>query len=117
MVMGYPGKTQEYLPSIAVDQIVSTLNPAKIEVRDAALKAQDRFMRKDQAIKIQYASKYASVANYWKKWIGETKGLKKSNAVEIKKKFEADFQQKVTAAGKQAEYGNLLADFEKIIQK
>ena len=113
MVMGYPGKTQEYLPSIAVDQIVSTLNPAKIEVRDAALKAQDRFMRKDQAIKIQYASKYASVANYWKKWIGETKGLKKSNAVEIKKKFEADFQQKVTAAGKQVEYGNLLADFEK----
>jgi hypothetical protein len=113
MVMGYPGKTQEYLPSIAVDQIVSTLNPAKIEVRDAALKAQDRFMRKDQAIKIQYASKYASVANYWKKWIGETKGLKKSNAVEIKKQFEADFQQKVIKSGKQAEYGNLLSDFDK----
>jgi hypothetical protein len=113
MVMGYPGKTQEYLPSIAVDQIVSTLNPAKIEVRDAALKAQDRFMRKDQAIKIQYASKYASVANYWKKWIGETKGLKKSNAVEIKKQFETDFQQKVIKSGKQAEYGNLLSDFDK----
>ena len=117
MVMGYPGKTQEYLPSIAVDQIVSTLNPAKIEVRDAALKAQDRFMRKDQAIKIQYASKYASVANYWKKWIGETKGLKKSNAVEIKKQFEADFQQKVIKSGKQAEYGNLLSDFDKNYSK
>ncbi len=113
MVMGYPGRTQEYLPAIAVEQIVTTLNPAKIEVRDAALKVQDRFMRKDQAIKIQYASKYASVANYWKKWIGETKGLKKSNAVMVKKKFEADFQQKVIKAGKQAEYGNLLADFEK----
>lgn len=113
MVMGYPGKTQEYLPSIAVEQIVSTLNPAKIEVRDAALKAQDRFMRKDQAIKIQYASKYASVANYWKKWIGETKGLKKSNTFEVKRKFEVDFQQKVVKAGKQAEYGNLLSDFEK----
>ena len=113
MVMGYPGRTQEYLPSIAVDQLVNTLNPAKIEVRDAALKAQDRFMRKDQAIKIQYASKYASVANYWKKWIGETKGLKKSNAVDVKKKFENEFQQKVVKAGKQSEYGNLLADFEK----
>lgn len=113
MVMGYPGRTQEYLPAIAVDQIVNTLNPAKVEVRDAALKVQDRFMRKDQAIKIQYASKYASVANYWKKWIGETKGLKKSNAVAVKKKFEADFQQKVIKAGKQAEYGNLLTDFEK----
>jgi len=113
MVMGYPGRTSEYLPSIAVDQLVSTLNPAKIEVRDAALKVQDRFMRKDQAIKIQYASKYASVANYWKKWMGETKGLKKANAVAAKQKFEADFQLKVIKAGKQAEYGNLLSDFEK----
>ncbi len=113
MVLGYPGRTQEYLPSIAVEQLVNTLNPAKIEVRDAALKAQDRFMRKDQAIKIQYASKYASVANYWKKWIGETKGLQKSNAIFIKQKFESAFQEKVIKAGKQAEYGNLLTDFQK----
>ncbi|HRB72758.1 MAG TPA: S46 family peptidase [Flavobacterium sp.] len=113
MVMGYPGRTQEYLPSYAVEQIVNDLNPAKIEVRDAALKVQDGFMRKDNAIKIQYASKYASIANYWKKWIGETKGLKKSNAVAIKQKFEKDFQNKVNKSGKQAEYGNLLADFKK----
>jgi len=113
MVMGFPGRTQEYLPAVAVEQIVNTLNPAKIEVRDAALKVQDGFMRKDQAIKIQYASKYASVANYWKKWMGESKGLKKSNAVEVKQKFETNFQQKVIKAGKEAEYGNLLSDFEK----
>ena len=113
MVMGFPGRTQEYLPAVAVEQIVNTLNPAKIEVRDAALKVQDGFMRKDQAIKIQYASKYASIANYWKKWIGESKGLKKSNAVEVKQKFETDFQQKVIKAGKEAAYGNLLRDFEK----
>jgi hypothetical protein len=112
MVMGYPGRTQEYLPAIAVDQIVKNLNPVKIEVRDAALKVQDGFMRKDNAIKIQYASKYAGIANYWKKWIGETKGLKKSNAINEKKKFETDFQEKVIKAGKQAEYGNLLTDFE-----
>jgi len=113
MVMGYPGRTTEYLPSIAVNQIVETLNPAKIEVRDAALKVQDRFMRKDQAIKIQYAAKYASVANYWKKWMGETKGLKKANAVAAKQKFEKEFQEKVITTGKQAEYGTLLSDFEK----
>ncbi|MEY2922634.1 MAG: putative family serine protease, partial [Bacteroidota bacterium] len=94
-------------------QIVETLNPAKIEVREAALKVQDRFMRKDQTIKIQYASKYASVANYWKKWMGETKGLKKANAVAAKQKFEKEFQEKVIQLGKQAEYGNLLSDFEK----
>jgi hypothetical protein len=113
MVMGYPGRTQEYLPSIAVDQIVNTLNPVKIEVRDAALKVQDGFMRKDNVIKIQYASKYAAVANYWKKWIGETKGLKKSNAISVKQKFEASFQEKVIKAGKQAEYGTIISDFEK----
>lgn len=113
MVLGYPGRTQEYLPSYAVEQIITELNPAKIEVRDAALKVQDGFMRKDNAIKIQYASKYASVANYWKKWIGETKGLKKSNAVAVKQKFEKNFQEKVIKAGKQAEYGNLLSDFQK----
>ena len=113
MVMGYPGRTQEYLPSFAVEQIVNDLNPAKIEIRDAALKVQDGFMRKDNAIKIQYASKYAGVANYYKKWIGETRGLKKSDAVGAKKEFEKKFQERVNKAGKQAEYGTILADFEK----
>ncbi len=112
MVMGYPGRTQEYLPSFAVEQIMNELNPAKIEIRDAALKVQDGFMRKNNAIKIQYASKYAGVANYWKKWIGETKGLKKSNAVGIKQKFEAQLTEKINQAGKQAEYGNLLNEFK-----
>jgi hypothetical protein len=67
-------KTNEYPPSVAIEQIVNELNPAKIEIRDKALKVADGFMRKDNAIKIQYASKYASIANYWKKWI-ETQGL------------------------------------------
>jgi len=113
LVFGYPGKTNEYLPAVAIEQIVTELNPAKIEIRDKALKVQDGFMRKDNAIKIQYASKYAGIANYWKKWIGETQGLKKSNAVAVKKKQEAAFQEKVVKAGKQTDYGNLLADFEK----
>ena len=113
MVFGFPGRTQEYLPAVAVDQIVNALNPAKIAIRDAALKVQDGFMRKDQAIKIQYASKYASVANYWKKWIGESQGLKKSNAIQIKKDFEKEFQNRAMKSSKSAEYGNLLANFEK----
>ncbi|MFY0483809.1 S46 family peptidase [Flavobacterium sp. PLA-1-15] len=113
LVFGYPGRTTEYLPAIAVDQIVKELNPAKVEIRDRALKVADGFMRKDKAIKIQYASKYASIANYWKKWSGETQGLTKSNAVAIKRQQEKEFQDNVVKAGKQAEYGNLLADFEK----
>ncbi len=113
LVMGYPGRTQEYLSSFAVSQIVTTLNPAKIEIRDTALKIADGFMRKDNAIKIQYASKYAGIANYWKKWIGETQGLTKSNAISIKQIEEKKFQENVVKAKKQIEYGNLLSDLEK----
>lgn len=113
LVFGYPGKTSEYLPSVAIEQIVNELNPAKIEIRDKALKVADGFMRKDNTIKIQYASKYASIANYWKKWIGETQGLKKSNAVAVKRETEKAFQQKIVKAGKEKEYGTLLADFDK----
>ncbi|RTY84262.1 S46 family peptidase [Flavobacterium sp. LS1P28] len=113
LVFGYPGKTNEYLPAVAIEQIITELNPAKIEIRDKALKIADSFMRKDNAIKIQYASKYASTANYWKKWIGETQGLKKSNAVTVKRESEKTFQQKITKAGKEKEYETVLADFDK----
>lgn len=112
LVFGFPGRTQEYLPSFAVDQIVNSLNPAKIEIREIALKVQDGFMRNDKAIKIQYASKYASVANYWKKWIGEKQGLEKSNAVEIKKEFEKEFLNRANKQ-KKSNYSSLLTDFEK----
>lgn len=113
LVFGYPGRTNEYLPAVAINQIANELNPAKIEIREQALKVADGFMRKDNAIKIQYASKYASTANYWKKWKGETLGINKSNAVAIKKEAEKNFQANVIKANKEKEYGNLLSDLEK----
>jgi hypothetical protein len=113
MVLGYPGTTQEYLPSFAVEQIVSTSDPAKIEIRDITLKVQNEFMQRDKTIKIQYATKNQSLANHWKKWQGEIKGLKKSNAIGAKQKFEMQFQERVTIAEKQSEYGTLLTDFKK----
>ncbi|MCG7280670.1 S46 family peptidase [Chryseobacterium taklimakanense] len=87
-VFGFPARTTEYLPSIAVEKIMNETDPAMIDVRDVALKTLDEKMRTNQATKIKYASKYASVANYWKKWIGEVEGLKKSNAVGKKQKYE-----------------------------
>ncbi len=87
-VFGFPGRTTEYLPAIAVEKIIKEIDPARIAVRDVALKTLDEKMRTDDATRIQYASKYASVANYWKKWIGEVEGLKKSNAVAKKTSYE-----------------------------
>lgn len=113
MVFGFPGRTDEYLPSIAIDQIVHTLNPDKIAIREASLAIMDKYMRQDSKIKIQYASKYAGIANYWKKWIGESQGLIKTNAVDKKKALESDFQKIVSQKGLTS-YQNLLSDFQNL---
>ncbi len=116
LVFGFPGSTNEYLPAVAVDQIVNVLNPAKIEIRENALKVIDTYMRTDPAIKIKYASKYASTANYWKKWIGENQGIEKSKAIEQKRALEADFS-KIVAAKDLENYSTLLSDFEKLYKE
>ncbi len=109
MVYGFPGSTHEYLPAVAIDQIVYKLNPAKIKIRQEALKIVDEYMRNDPEIKIQYASKYARIANYWKKWIGENQGLVRSKAIDKKRAMEATFLEKNI---NNAAYNNLLAEFE-----
>lgn len=111
LVFGFPGRTSEYLPAVAIDQLIHKINPPKIEIREEALKIVDEYMRNDDKIKIQYASKYASTANYWKKWIGENQGLKKTNAIAKKKTLEAAFQEKVK--DKDA-YADLLSNFDQL---
>ncbi|WP_372745716.1 S46 family peptidase [Lutibacter sp.] len=116
MVFGFPGRTNEYLPAVAVDQIVNVLNPAKIEVRDNALKIIDSYMRKDADIKIKYASKFASTANYWKKWIGENQGIHQTKAIDVKKAEEVAFS-KIVAEKDLVGYSTLLSDFEKLYKE
>ncbi|MCB9308636.1 MAG: S46 family peptidase [Lewinellaceae bacterium] len=111
LVFGFPGRTNEYLPSYAVDQIVTSLNPAKIEIREKSLKIMDTYMRKDEKIKIKYAAKYASIANYWKKWIGESTGLQKTNAVQKKQLFEEEFTKRLK---KDSPYKDILPSMEKL---
>ena len=113
MVFGFPGKTTQYLHSEAVDQIVKVNDPAKIAIRDKALNVIDGFMRKDEQIKIQYAAKYATMSNSWKKWQGEVLGLARTNAVEKKKKYEAEFQKRVNTNPQwKSQYGNVLGDLQ-----
>jgi len=116
LVFGFPGRTNEYLPAVAVDQIVNVLNPAKIEVRENALKIIDSYMRTDADIKIKYASKFAGTANYWKKWIGENQGIHQTNAIAKKKELEAEFST-IVEEKDMAGYTSLLADFEKLYKE
>ncbi|SJZ69613.1 Peptidase S46 [Chitinophaga eiseniae] len=93
MVLGFPGRTTEYLPSEAVKLTVDALDPAKVGMRDAALEVIDGYMRKDEQIKIQYAAKYASTANAWKKWKGEMLGVKQTRGIGKKEQYEANYRE------------------------
>ena len=111
MVFGFPGRTNEYLPASAVAQTAKVVDPARVAMRDVALKVMDKYMRADEATKIKYASKFASIANYWKKWIGEMQGLERSKAVAKKSAYEQDFQSRLeTNQEWQTKYGTLLAE-------
>jgi len=109
MVMGFPGRTNEYLPSSAIEQIMKTSDPAKIGIRRVVLETMKKHMIADESVKIKYAAKYASVENAYKKWQGEVLGLNKSNALQKKRDMEAEFMKRVSANKDwSTEYGNLL---------
>ena len=107
MVFGFPGRTNEYLPAVAIEQITQKVNPANIAIRVAALKVIDANMKRDVKIRIQYASKQARIANYWKKWVGENQGILKSNAIEKKKAFEMEYLKKIKDKKLENKYGTL----------
>ena len=111
MVYGFPGSTREYLFSDAVKYTAYTSNPHKIALRTLRLNIQKEEMNKDQAVRIKYASKQAGVANAWKKWQGEAKGIIKNHAVENKQAFEAKFAE--WAKGK-PEYEGLVERFKEL---
>ena len=115
MVLGYPGTTQRYVPSQAIDLIMSQSNPAKVSIRTAKLDIWERRMTTTPKIRIQYASKYVSASNSWKKWQGEVKGLKRLDVINLKKKGEAEFEKWIALDPKRKEqYGNILSDFERL---
>jgi hypothetical protein len=91
MVFGYPGRTSRFLSSYGVDYAINESNPAVVKIRTKRLNIMREEMDKDEATNLKYASSYASIANYWKYFIGQTEQLKAQNVMAIKQKQEADF--------------------------
>lgn len=91
-VYGFPGRTQEYIHSEGVRYIEETGDPQKIMLRTLRLGIQKKYMSESQKVRIQYSSKNASVANAWKKWQGEVKGLRKMGTVKSKQEYEERFE-------------------------
>lgn len=90
-VFGYPGTTRQFLTSFAVDEVQNYEDPIRIKLRTEVLKVYNQAMNESPAKRLRYASNVASIANGWKKWQGEVKGLKFLNAIEKKKDFEQNY--------------------------
>lgn len=109
MVYGYPGRTQQFLVSQAVAEVVNHTDPRNIGLRDQRLAVMRGYMQGNDTIRIKYASKYADVANAWKKWQGEVDGLTRNHAVEVKENLERSFGEWVKADPQRVKtYGYLL---------
>ncbi|MEY2764447.1 MAG: hypothetical protein RLZZ205_871, partial [Bacteroidota bacterium] len=88
MIYGFPGRTEHFLPSSALQFVTESMLPLRIEMREAAMKVlKDRMFSSDK-VRIQYAAKQSNVANAYIKWKGALQGLTKFNAVGIKKEQE-----------------------------
>lgn len=91
MIYGFPGNTQEYVTSDAVEYVANVANPMKIELRTKRLEIISEAQAKDAAVRIAYAAKHASIANSWKKWQGESLGLSRLKTIEKKRDYENYF--------------------------
>jgi hypothetical protein len=117
-VFGYPGSTQEYLPSCAVDRIANYENPAVINIRGKRLEIFKKYMDQSKLARIQYSAKYAGIENYYKKMIGEDKGVKRTDIIDKKKLLEKQFTEWAQVDDKRKkDYGNIIPDFEALYAK
>ncbi|MBO5671954.1 MAG: S46 family peptidase [Alistipes sp.] len=92
MIMGFPGSTERYKTSYEIDYMLEVDNPQRIYIRGERQQILRKWMDSDQAIRIQYDSKYARSANYWKNSIGMSRGIEKLDVRTKKAKQEAEFQ-------------------------
>lgn len=91
MIYGFPGNTQQYVLSDAVEYTLRDSDPMKIALRTARLDIISAAQAADPAVRIKYAAKHASIANAWKKWQGEVLGLARLGTVAKKRDYERRF--------------------------
>ena len=112
MVFGFPGGTQRFKTSYGLDIDYAVTNPARIKLREKRLSLMKEQMDIDAATRIAYASKYASISNYYKYFIGQNEGLKRLKTVDKKRVEEKEYQTWADASGNES-YSSALSRLDK----
>ncbi len=108
MILGYPGRTNRWMPAQGVAQNVEYAYPAWVEASKVTMDQMKKYMEQNQKVNIDYASKYAGVANYWKNRDGMIEALKLHGTVAKKTKEEEKFNKWAQKSKNKTEYGNVV---------
>lgn len=108
MIVGFPGRTNRYLTSFGIEQMVNKDYPAWVEASKLAMDVMKKYMDADQATKLNYASQYASVANYWKNRQGTIDAVIKNGTISGKKDLEAKFMKWAILPANEVMYSGVL---------
>jgi hypothetical protein len=113
MILGYPGRTNRWMPAGGIEQNVKFAYPAWVEGSKMGMDKMKVHMDKSEALNLVYASKYAGVANYWKNRQGMIDALSKFGTAKSKATQEAKFNKWANKAENKAKYGNVVANINK----
>lgn len=113
MILGYPGRTNRWMPAGGIEQNVKFAYPAWVEGAKTGMDNMKKYMDKDASIRLMYASKYASTANYWKNRQGMIDALSKFGTAKTKAAQEAKFDKWANKSENKAKYGNVIANINK----
>ena len=117
MIMGYPGRTQRFQTAAQLEQLMA-VQDVRIAARTVRQDVMWKGMRSNDTISLQYANKYASSANGWKKWRGMKECFEDLDVIGRQRQKEADFMAWVNASPKrQAKYGNVIEVIEENTKK
>lgn len=108
MILGYPGRTNRWMPAQGVEQNVKYAYPAWVEGSKLSMDIMKKYMDKDESVNLMYASSYAGIANYWKNRGGMIEALTQHKTVEKKRKTEAKFKKWASKKANRATYGNVI---------
>ena len=109
MILGYPGRTNRWMPAAGIDQNVKFAYPAWVEGAKTSMDVMKKYMVQSDALNLVYASKFAGVANYWKNRQGMIDALSKFGTAKTKAAQEAKFNKWANKAENKAKYGNVVA--------
>lgn len=115
MIMGYPGSTQRFQTAAQLSDMVET-NNIRIAARTVRQNVLWEERMADPVVNLQYANKYASSSNAWKKWQGMRESFDKLGIIAREKEKEASFKEWVDSRNsRKKDYGTAIEDINSVV--